>query len=170
MAPFTAEEAPELLGVSFVNNVLNRVTLSQLTVDETLPMMGVIRPLMQRFPNLHPLMYKSFMRPGSASKALPGRSEACRPHSSHPLRPSFGWVASLPAVAHAIAYLDYVVNLQLRGRFLPLDVWCAPFFPHPPLAISDPVVPLHRATSHAALHRALWVGLVCCNACGVAAG
>lgn len=127
LAPFTSREAPELLGGSFINNLLNRVTISQLTLDETLPMFGIMRPLMKRFPGLHIVMYKSVMKPGSAEDALPGRSAQVRPHSSHPLRASFAWAASQPHIAQAVAYLDYVVNLQLRGRFLPLDLWCASY-------------------------------------------
>jgi hypothetical protein len=128
VAPFTSREAPELLGVSFFNNLLNRVTISQRTLNETLPMFGVMRPLMQWFPGLHGAVYKSVMRPGSTEDAVPGRSAQVRPHSSHPLRAGFAWAASQPHIAQAIAHLDCVVNLQLRGRFLPLDLWCASFF------------------------------------------
>jgi hypothetical protein len=41
------------------------------------------------------------------------------------LNEEFAWARDLPHVAAAIAHLDFVVNYHLRGRFLPLDLWCA---------------------------------------------
>jgi hypothetical protein len=165
-APFTAEEAPEVLAVSFFNNLLNRVTVSQLTDDETLPMMGVLRPIMQKFPSLHVAMYKSVMRPGSRDLAIPGLSAEVRPHSQHALSSSFAWTAHVPHIAGALGYLDWVVNHHLRGVFLPVDLWCVPprvpalslaspsFHPDTPF-VSQPQRPVQPSHSPACIH-SIW--------------
>lgn len=124
-APFTSDEAGELLAVSFMNNMLNRVTIAQLTHNETLPMMGILRPLFQRFPSLQTVMYKSVMRPGSRDDPKPGMSAEVRPHSRHTLHPSFNWALRFPHITAALAYLDWVVSYHLRGCFLPFDLWYA---------------------------------------------
>eukprot|EP00892_Ulva_mutabilis_P005251 jgi/Ulvmu1/3098/UM015_0138.1 len=121
-APFTSDEAGELLAVSFMNNMLNRVTIAQLTHNETLPMMGILRPLFQRFPSLQTVMYKSVMRPGSRDDPKPGMSAEVRPHSRHTLHPSFNWALRFPHITAALAYLDWVVSYHLRGCFLPFDL------------------------------------------------
>jgi hypothetical protein len=126
LAPFTDAEAPEVVGVSFFNNMINRVTLTQLTTNETLPMMSVFRPFIQRFPALNGAMHRNLMKPGSSATPASGAAAACRPHSHHPLQRCFAWAAGEPQIAKTVAYLDYVVNYHLRGRFLPLDLWCAP--------------------------------------------
>jgi hypothetical protein len=128
-APFTVEESAELLAVSFMNNMLNRVTIAQLTENETLPMMGVLRPLMQIFPSLQAIMFKTVMKPGSKDSAPAGLSEEVRPPplDRRALSSSFYWAAPMPHIAEALAYLEHVVNFHLRGRFLPLGLWCAPY-------------------------------------------
>lgn len=111
--------------MSFMNNMLNRVTIAQLTENETLPMMGMLRPLIQIFPSLQGAMYKSLFKPVSKEAALPGLSSEVRPQTRHTPGSSFKWAAPLPHIAEALSYLEGVVNYHLRGRFLPLDLWCA---------------------------------------------
>jgi hypothetical protein len=125
LAPFTNEEAPELLAVSFYNNFLNRVTIAQLATNETLPVTGFLRPLLQRCSALQAGLFRTLMKPVIPDEVLAGKAADTRPHSNHPLQPSFKWVADLLPVSAAVAYFDVVVNCQLRGRFLPLDLWCA---------------------------------------------
>lgn len=122
-APFTVEESAELIAVSFMNNMLNRVTIAQLTENETLPMMGVFRPLIQIFPSFQAVIYKSLYKPVSKEAALPGLSAEVRPQTRHSPGSSFKWAAPLPHIADALSYLEGVVNYHLRGRFLPLDLW-----------------------------------------------
>ena len=134
-----------MLGVSFFNNCLNRVTITQLTTNETLPMMSLFRPLMQKFPKLNSAMHRSLMKPGSSAPPKAGQSAQCRPHSNHPLQRSFVWAAGNRSIAAALAHLDFVVNYQLRGRFLPLDLWCAAATCHMLTLLTGWLPPAHGA-------------------------
>lgn len=117
-----------MIAVSFMNNLLNRMTLAQVSDNESLPGMGVFRPLMQMLPSFQSALYKSVYK-SSKEAALPGISAEVRPQTRHSLGTSFKWAAPLPHIADALSYLEGVVNYHLRGRFLPLDLWCALFFP-----------------------------------------
>lgn len=113
-----------MIAVSFMNNMLNRVTIAQLTDNETLPMKGMLRPFMQALPSFQAAIYKSLYKPVSKEAALPGLSAEVRPQARQSAGNSFKWAAPLPHIADALSYLEGVVSYHLRGRFLPLDLWC----------------------------------------------
>jgi hypothetical protein len=121
--PVVGAATPEVCAVSLAQNMLDRIALTHLASGVSSRAAAALQPWARCVSRLGSAGQSA--SPRAAAGAPPaGAAAQTRPHSNHPLQRSFAWTAGKPNIAKAVAYLDYIVNYQLRGHFLPLDLWC----------------------------------------------